>query len=391
MWLVPNIVKKSTISPDDYPFVYFSSRLKTLCLIDFSNEEFPMQDLSGNKYTTEEYDTLLPLFNFRQLMSDGLLPDSLDGIEINPRLLMLKTVILRINPTDFSTPKPKLNGMLESMPLRGNLEMPTDMFRFENKIEFIDAKTNTIDYEKSELFGSMLEKRGYTFPTQWVEGNASTRKSYDEGYFCLDSANKLFHIKLVNGNPYIRDTRVSESIDIDRFVIYNAPDKRFYGFVISKAGELYILEANDTGTYTPVKIDIPNIDIKKDAILIMGNLLYWNISVNNNEGESYYAVNTSDLKQVANHHIAKTPNAWDKAKDHLFPSYIFTQSNTTDFVYPQFARIKYPYIAMGIFIILAYIFTRNLSLKEKAFKLILVALTGLAGLIAIIILPNFRK
>jgi hypothetical protein len=82
LWGLPFLVKKATYAPDKYPFVYYSSGLKTIALIDYRNKEFPMTDLAGNQYNTTESDTLMPLLNYRQLMSDGRLPEKIEGIEI---------------------------------------------------------------------------------------------------------------------------------------------------------------------------------------------------------------------------------------------------------------------------------------------------------------------
>lgn len=265
MWVIPPFAKELTKSPVKYPMGYFSSRLERLCLVDFSDKEFPMRDKLGNKYNSDQYDTLLPLFNFRRLVSQGLLPDSMRGVEISPRTLMSKSVVFTHKPIDFQTPHVGLYGLLESMPVRGDLEMPTDLFRIKDRIEFIDAQSNSVDIAKSEKFANMLVKRGYTFPTQWAKGDCNTRKAYDEGYFMLDANGRLFHMKMVNSQPYIKDTKVSDEIDIIHYVPYNAPDKRFYGFVFSRNGGVYILEG-DAGIYTPHKIDIPDFDLTSDNI-----------------------------------------------------------------------------------------------------------------------------
>lgn len=392
MWIIPEIVKIATISPTNYPFVYFSSKLKGLCLIDFSNKEYPMQDLKGNKYTTAQMDSLVPLFNFRQLMSEGLLPDSIDGVEITPRLLMSKTVVSHFSPSDFSVPKPALQGMLETMPLRGGLKTPNDLFRIDNEIVFINAESNQVDEEKSQRFAQLLKKRGYQFPTQWAEGNASTRKAYDEGYFCLDNANRLFHIKLVNGKPYIRDTKVSESINIDRFVSYNPSDKRFYGYIFSKEGDLFILEP-DSGAYVPHKLDMPRINFREGQIMVMGNLLYWVVSVSDIHGKSYYAMHTESLKLVEQHFIPREPHLWDKTKQFLMPFYISMESYKTAYIYPMFHFSSMgAFILSGLLAIIAFFgCTRGCRTDERLFKVALVALTGIAGMIAVLILPKFSK
>lgn len=65
-------------------------------------------------------------------------------------------------------------------------------------------ENNTIDQEKSKVFTEVLKKKEFRFPAQYVAGNPSTRKEYDEGYLILDAEGKLFHMKQTQGRPYVR-------------------------------------------------------------------------------------------------------------------------------------------------------------------------------------------
>ena len=78
---------------------------------------------------------------------------------------------------------------------RVRLEMPGDLFRLKDNIEFIDPETNTVKEEKSNLFMKVFIQKGFKFPAKRVAGNPSTRKAYDEGYFIIDSNDKIFHLK----------------------------------------------------------------------------------------------------------------------------------------------------------------------------------------------------
>ena len=126
----------------------------------------PFNDLQGNKYTTAQFDSLMPFLNYRQLMADGHLPDSICGTAISPPLLRAATVVFRYTPRERKTPDKGLYILFESMPKRVGLEMPDDVFRLKDGIEFIDVQTNTVNREKSDLFARALEKAGYTFPTR---------------------------------------------------------------------------------------------------------------------------------------------------------------------------------------------------------------------------------
>lgn len=89
--------------------------------------------------------------------------------------------------------------MFESCSGKVDLENPSDMFRLKENIEFIDMTTNRVDEQKSARFQQAMEKAGFTFPALWVTGIPTSQKSYDEGYFALDSEGTSF--------PYKNDKR----------------------------------------------------------------------------------------------------------------------------------------------------------------------------------------
>ena len=391
MWVIPSFVKKATDTPENYPFVYYSSILKELGIVDYKDKKMPLSDLNGNKYTTAQFDSLMPLLNFRQLMSDGRLPDSIGGIEVTPPLLRAKSVVFRYAPRERQTPDKGLYILFESMPKRVGLEMPDDVFRMKNEMEFIDAKTNAINKGKNDLFAKALEKAGYSFPAQWLIGNPNPRKPYDEGYFSLDAKGVFYHIKMVNNRPFVRDTRIGENIDVRWFSMYEAADKRFYGFLFDKEGSLYIVES-DEGKYTPLKLDIDPVNTEEDQITIMGNMLYWTISVTKPQNRKYYGLETGTLKKVAEYSVDKQENKWNKVSKLLFPYYLTFQNENSDFLYP---RIQYTGIyGFGINILLAVVaglFISRNDRKKRIFNVLYVLLTGIAGIIALLLISKTNE
>ncbi|MDR1624562.1 MAG: DUF4857 domain-containing protein [Tannerellaceae bacterium] len=388
MCAIPSLCKKITYSPDDYPFVYYSSILKELCYIDFHDKETPMRDGAGNLYTTAQYDSLMPLFNFRQLMVDGRLPDSIDGHEITPPILMSKSIIYRYSPAKFKTPDVGLYMMYESMPKRVGLELPDDVFRMKDKIEFIDNASNTINTQKSQTFQQALDKAGYSFPTQWVSGNMNPHKRYDEGYFCLDDSRQLFHVKMVNGRPFVRNTHIGDSITIEGFTVYEAADKRFYGFLFDKMGSAYIIES-DEGKYKALKLDIPPINLENDEMMIMGNLLYWTVSVTSKKGKDIYALKSGTLECLQKIAIERTPGKWDNVSAWLFPAYLTFEHNNSDFIYPRLTVTGYKAFAVNLALALLFSLVISNPGKKRLFNFLFVLLTGITGLIALLILPDF--
>lgn len=390
-WGIPKLVNTATYSPDRYPFVYYSSQLKELCLIDFRDDEFPMRDVSGNIYNQHQFDSLLPLFNFRQLASEGRLPEEIDGHKIDMPLLHSKNVVYRHDPNKFSTPRQGLYIMYESMPKRVNTPTPEDVFRFTNKIEFINTASNSIDHKKSLLFQEELLNKGYVFPSQWISGNMNPMKPYDEGFFSLDADSKLFHIKMVNNRPFIRNTHVGDNIDIAHFSMMEMGDKRFYGFLYDKNGNIYIIEAGG-GKYTPVQLDIDPVNLKTDEVLVMGNLLYWTVTVTKPEKQVVYALKTESLKRVAEYTTERETNKWDSVSKWLFPVIItFEHKYVTDFIYPIFNFTGFRVFIINFILAAGILFINPHTINKRIVDSVYIIIIGIVGLIVLLILPGIKK
>ncbi|MDR1414328.1 MAG: DUF4857 domain-containing protein [Odoribacteraceae bacterium] len=382
-WVLPALVQKATRSPERYPFIYYSSLLRELCVIDYGDDDEPLQDLAGKRYTTAQFDSLLPLLNYRQLMADGHLPDSIDGIAITPPVLHAASFVFRRYPAESDAPPPVLHVLFESMPRRVGIEMPGDVFRLDDKIEFIDCRDNRVNEEKSARFQQMLERRDYHFPARWNAGNPNPRKAYDEGYFSLDADGRLFHIKMVNGRPYVRDTRASETVDIAAFSVLEVASKRFYGFLFGGQGEVYILEAND-GAYHLARLDIAPFDLHHDQLTIMANLLYWNVAVTTPAGRVYYALRSDDLARVAEHRVAHAPDTWERLAGRLFPLRLTLEASNSAYIRPRLhLALAWMHAPLAL---LAVAFAGGCW--RRLLYAIYILIAGIPGAIALLVMPG---
>jgi hypothetical protein len=364
--------------------------LEELCIIDHGEEREPLATISGRRFPAGQVDSLLPLLNFRQLMADGKLPDSVGGVAITPPLLRSRSFVFRHNPAGTRAPRPRLHVLFESMPRRVDLEVPGDVFRLDERVEFISCSTNRVDEEKSGRFQRALERAGYRFPARWNAGNPNPRKPYDEGYFSLDAAGRLFHLKMVNGRPYARDTRAGERVEVAAFSMLEVADKRFYGFLFGKRGEVYILEAVEGG-YRPARLDIPPFDVERDQLVIMGNLLYWNVAVTTAGGRAYHALRAGTLERVATYRVEHRPDPWERAARWLFPVYLTLDVPDSAYLYPRLhftggrGWVVHLLLAAGAGLLVAN------DRRRKLYYSLYILITGLAGLLALLALPGFTS
>jgi len=368
IWIIPVLVRKVTVEPDNYPFIYYSSVVRELCIIDYSKKQAPVKEINGKTYTTEaQADSVLPLLKYRQLLADGRLPDSIHGHEITVQKIHAKSVNYRFIPSQVGSPQPGLYILYEAMPKRVGMESPGDVFRLNKTIEFIDIKSNLVNEEKSSLFQKALQKEGFHFPAQWVNGDMNPRKPYDEGYFILDTAGQLFQMKMVNGQPFVRNTKAGSQIDVAWFDMLEVADKRFYGFLYDKAGNAYII-GNEDGKYGLLRLGIEPLDLKKDQMTIMGNMLYWTVAVSREKGKDYYGLEMESLKRLSEYHVKKEADKWDKASSWLFPFYLTFEDRNSDYLIPRLHRTGYQaFIVNGILALLLVLLVkrpRNRKIKD---------------------------
>lgn len=390
-WMIPSLVKKMTDAPSGYPLMYYSARIKDLCIIDFRNTKDSFRDAHGHVYPRSQYDSLLPILNARQLVMNGMMPDSIDGHAMDMKEIRVKQVMFRYRPVDMQTTQFPMGVLFEAMPKRGKLSLPGDYFRLTDHIVFIDAASNAINEEKSNRFNEELTKKGFVFPAKAYWGNPSTRKAYEEGYFCLDSEGGLFHMKMVNGRPFVKNTHISDSLQIRWFVMNEATDKRHYGFVFGTQGEAGIIEEQDGGYYFR-RMDIRPVDLEKDQILVMGNLLYWTVTVTNDEGMDSYGLDCQTLSRLAFYHQDRKQVLWNKVSEWLFPCYLnFSDSNNgfIDFYWNKGAWKAFVFqliLALGVWFVNGF-FRRRRGWIEA----LCVFACGIPAVIAWLLLPDWRN
>lgn len=392
-WTVPALIKKIVYDSNGYPLVYYSSRLKELCIIDFRETKDAFYDVKGNRYPRAQYDSLLPLMNYRQLALNGNLPDSLEGNALDIKVLRSKQVVSRFRPSDAYSPQPEMCVLLEAMPKRGNLSLPGDFFRLnDDGMEFVDSETNEVNQSKSKMFTDKLLEKNFEFPAKAYWGNPTVRKPYEEGYFCLDNKGDLFHVKMINGRPFVKDTGVGKQVAVKWFVSQEVSDKRFYGYIFGEDGQFGILESDDNGGYRFKKMDVRPVDISKDDITIMGNMLYWTVRICNSEAMDCYGLESSSLKALSTYYQKCEVGLWDKLSDIIFPVILSPVSPDKGFIgcyVLHFSALAW--VVSAILALLVFAFMRKrMSLHINIIVSVMVALTGIAGVVAVLLLPRNR-
>ncbi len=261
--------------PIPKPFVMYSCVDNCFMIsgTDENGDYYRVND-KGQEFTREEYEQKLPLLNFRQLMISKTLPDTINGVEMDPHLVSGARSSYRFKPRHMKSPKPGLYPMFESESGRAALSMPDDYFRINSRFEFIIAAGNKIDEQKSELFTKAVQEKGFAFPAKMIEGIPTTRKSCDEGYFIVDAVNQVFHVKMIKGQPYVKQVEIPKGLTFKHISCVDFKNKNYYCYLIGNDDKIFIITQDD---YDLVRLPVDGFNSDNQEMIIYGDLFNYNI------------------------------------------------------------------------------------------------------------------
>jgi len=382
-WLLPNFVYMIISKPADHNFIYYSSIVNAFCGTVHSEDNGSVERVhknlkTGQVYTREEFDEILPMLFYRQLLSDDRLPDSVQGKPISISQLNREQFFWRYKPTLKNKPSIPLYPLFDPAG-RVKLKLPDDVFRLKDDIAFIVPKDNCIDTLKSRECKDIFQDAGFKFPAIMVAGNPSPRKSYDEGYLVLDSRHALYHFKMQHGEIYFKQVSLPDSVTVQFISTAEPANHSFYAFLFDQNGALYVLKSN----YRLEKLPIQPINIDKNEVSIFGNPFYWTVRVMTPQKETAYALETESLKFVDSCSFYQEQPTNDVWLSYLFPFQWRWRSAHTLFLSP-ISKLGSPFVFIANLCFLAmFIGLAWFGLyKNNLFTMLWIALTGIFGFVA---------
>lgn len=317
IWLIPSVYDFFFARLQNVPFTLYSTVIDDFAWIERTGDRSIRIDRAGNRYSEQEYDSILPMFYYRQLIADEKFPTELKGVELTPRMAQTENFSFKSTPSAVNVSPIGLYPLLESLSGRVDLEMPGDVFRMTGTgIEFVDMETNTVETEKSRIFTNALLKKGFRFPARIIAGNPTVRKEYDEGYMLLDDGGALFHFKQVKGRPYCRAIELPEGMDIAHIFPTEFRNRRYHAFLTDRDNRMYALS---THTYEIKPIGIPSFDPTREAITIIGNPFDWTLTRSTLQGVTVYAIDAQTLQCIDSMRHPDVPSWAEKLRPYVMP------------------------------------------------------------------------
>jgi hypothetical protein len=323
-------------------------------------------------------------------MVSGTMKDTINGIAMDVHDINLNRSFSNYNPTDMVTPEPGAYPLFESESGRANLEMPEDFFRITWRMEFINAKSNAIQEEKSRLFSAALYKKGFSFPAVKIAGIPTTRKSCDEGYLIIDSANQLYHLKMVKGIPFVKKVDLSGGIQFKHIACVDFRDKRYYAYLIGADDQVYILTQDE---YELIRIPAGKFNAETDELKIYGDLFNYDVITS---GDGFMDVVVLDKEYQKINEYSETWPMREQMKAarafaSLFPAQLSLTSRNSNFIRFYFTISKgFRWLIPSLLLMVIHFWVirkRGRPLRHIA-DLAMILVTGVFGFIAVNIFPN---
>lgn len=394
--IMPYFYSLMFVKNTDKDFIYYSEIIDDFAIRTYNADRNNIyKDKAGNIYTEQEFKQLLPQIYARDLSLNNKYTEIINNKIVSAEDMIKHNFYLSTtaDKIDEENIRIKLTPVFESQSGSASLSMPVDLARIGENITFINARTNKVDTEKSKLFTSELLNNGFVFPVKIFGSNPDVRKSFDAGIFLLDSNNQLFNLKMVESKPVVEKYKADfNNEEIALISIKENQYANFYGFIVSKSGNIYLINTNNTVSRYAIKDYNPY----KDSLRININPLHTLINVTKEtEQTSYLFYNNQLIKSYTLEIIPTLSGARLYFYNVLFPFSIYGNIYTAaEYLKVEITtNIPASLIFIIILIIIYFIVCRYFKSISKTtiIDMAVIALTGIYGFTALLLLQNYKK
>ncbi len=389
--------------------LFYSPVAKTFVYKELLGEghQFIYRDREGKDYSREAFESLIPFIYYKNMELWGKLPLDLDGQRFDKDAIRAERFVLQLQPEELSnhTPRIQLFPLLESNPGRARLRFPENVFRPGDQLEFIDTDHNDPNPrhashnhdgdhahptpEFTKTFTTALAKAGFRFPVKATFGRVSILKPYDAGYFLLDSGGNLFQVLRVNGHPWIQAVPLPDGLEVRYIKVTENQHKEILGLLLDWNDRVHLLDYEDNRL---IPLDLPDYVPDRMELKIIFNPLY-RTAIYSDRKVIHAVVMDRDYRALDRYQRTMAmalPRPADRIWQALVPFSLPLHEPDSRYLSlrPQLHGWS---AAPGSFVVLLlaalYLNRRGYRLRTHIPDLMLVLVTGLYGLIALILLP----
>lgn len=356
--------------------------------------QFVYRDQDGKDYSREEFEALIPFIYYKNMELWGRLPLEIGGQTFDKAAIVAERQVLELKPEELPghAPRIALFPLLEANPERSGLSFPEDILRPGKRLDFINSDTNRLDPELTATFTQALEQAGFRFPIQATFGRVSILKPFDAGYFLLDSADALFHLRRVDGAPEVAAVPLPEGLQVRHIKVTENKRREFLGFLLAEDGQLFLLGEQGYGL---IPLALPGYAPDRMELKILFDPLQRTAIYS--DRETVHAVvmdrDNQPIDRYARRMAMARPRLTDRLWEMLVPFSLELRDSDRRHLSldPRFHGLAAGIgIALSLLLALEVLRLRNIRPSQARMDLLLVVLTGLYGLLALLLIPPER-
>ena len=359
-------------------YVFYSSKNKEFIYKKhFGEHNFTYGTSKGETISSKEFEEALPFVYWRNLDIQKKLPINIDGTIYTKTQIRKARQSFKFDFRDLHENKKQiaLYPLFKPNSKKGMIAFPNEMFTLNKNFTLYDSEENSINKKLSEKYTKIFEKKNFLFPAKIIAGKTTNIKPLDEGYFILDSKDDLFHMKVYDNQMHLKKIAYDKNIKIKDIKISESRKKEFYGVLLNKKNELYIITYKD---YKLKKLELPLYDAKTMKVEIYANPMIKLLRFQDKKHvfTIAYDKNFRYIDQYKSE-IPQVNNYFTKAYKYLFA---FTIKKDEYKNYEKYNFEFNSYFSYILNLILAFcflIFTKFKNTKENLIKIVLLLLGGI--------------
>lgn len=357
------------------------------------DHDFTYADNNGNVFDRKTFETQIPFIYYKNMDIWGLLPLTINGQTYDMETIRNGRQVLELAPTDVRDRRPEIEvyPLIESNPGRARLRFPEDVFRMTpTRMEFINVDDNRIDEDLTQRFTEALTSEGFRFPARLVAGKPTILKPFDEGYFIVDDSGAVFHVKRVDGAPQVTHTGLPSELAIRHIKVSENKRRLFYGFLLTEGGDVSLISYDD---YALVPLPAEGYDPDSMIYKLILNPVHPTAIFDNND-EILAVAMTPDFQPI-DRYQRPVPGTHDQlfaqVARGLFPFVVTLDDPTGRYLVWRLDHHGWASLiglGLSVAVLLAWTRARRLSWRSLWPEILLVAITGVYGLIATMVVPG---
>lgn len=358
--------------------------------------QFIYRDQDGTDYDRRTFETLIPFIYYKNMELWGRLPLELEGQTFDKAQIQATRQVLELKPVELPghAPRIQLFPLLEANPGRVRLRFPEDILRPGERLSFINSDENRLDPELTRVFTEALTEAGFAWPVQATFGRVSILKAFDAGYFLLDSAGELFQLRRVDGAPEVTPVALPDGLAVRHVKVAENKRGDYLGLILSEDDRLFLL-VQDEGRRTAaglIPLALPGYDPETMELKILFNPLYRTAIYSDQHRITAVAMDRQfePIARYSRTMAMAEPRLVDRMWEALVPFSLDLRDPNARYFRPSL-RIHGPLAlpAIGVALVIAWLLLWRRGLRPLSMlpSLLLVALTGLYGLLAVALIP----